>query len=187
MKRYLIGDDGRYVGSRLAEFARGEGVEDAPPGTPLLDGHDWYRRGGEWVMLPIERPPAPVRVLANEIVRAIARVELERERRIASGADFVFGGSADRVQTRPIDLRNLQSVQGTALTLVISGVTAAVIPFRALSNTDYMLTPTEALTLCGAVAQWGTTCYQWSWSAKAAIESASSVEAIDLILSSEGL
>lgn len=101
---------------------------------------------------------------------------------LATGVLFLFGDTEDVVQTRDErDLININGVATQAMLLKNAGVSDPIIQFRAQSNTSYMLTPDEAISLGVAVAQHSQQVYAKAWVLKDAINAARKVEELELL------
>jgi hypothetical protein len=105
------------------------------------------------------------------------RVQLER-----AGCPFVFGEVGDIIQTRDErDFININGVVMNATLLKSAGVSDARILFRAQSDTNYQLTPDQAIALGLTVAARSTQLYATKWALKDALESATTADEINAI------
>lgn len=99
----------------------------------------------------------------------------------AQGLVYTFPDEIeDTIQIRDSrDLININAQVTTSQILKDSGITAAVIPFQALSNTTHFMTPSQVTEMGVAVATYITSLYQIAWVLKTAVEAAESVEEVD--------
>lgn len=104
--------------------------------------------------------------------RAKQKIEALRDAAFDAGVPYTFGEEEDSIQTRFQDKINLLGLRIEARELLDSGVTEAVIPFRALSNVDRLLTPAEVVDLTNTALGYIQLVYQKSWTLKDAVENA---------------
>jgi hypothetical protein len=134
--------------------------------------------GGAWVDLD----PRPMDELVQAKAGAKQLIDLEREKRLRAGAPHTFGAVEDRVQTRfERDLVNIAGRAMDAMLLQSQNVTDPVLPFRADSNTTYLLTPTEMIAMARAVSDYVSATYQTSWDLKDAISAATTLAEVDAV------
>lgn len=114
--------------------------------------------------------------------RALKRANAEHLRTLTAGIPYNFLGTDDVIQTRhERDLINISGLATRALLLKADGVNESVIPFRADSNTTYLLTPDEMLAMAAAVSDFTAQQYSEAWALKDAINAAQSVAEIDAV------
>ena len=126
------------------------------------------------------QPPTLIEV--KEAKRAqIVQWQTEAEH---AGMPYTFpGGNLDTIQLRnDRDRANINGQVTTALVLKAQGVTDPILPFRAESNTTYLLTPDEMQGLGVAVGQFGSAMYQIAWGLKEQVELATTIEAVEAIV-----
>lgn len=134
---------------------------------------------GVWVEA---NPVLPTELLAIAKSSKQAEIANQLSLELAAGVPFLFGENPDVIQTRfERDLINISGITVRAIILNSQGVSDAVIEFRAESNQTYMITPQQAIALGEAVADHSSQAYARSWSAKDAIEHATSVNEIEAI------
>lgn len=132
----------------------------------------WTLTEGTWAAPVVPEPVA--HVTSDEEFAAIKAVKLaqinaDRSTAIEAGVPYTFGAIADSIQTRPQDQVNLLTIWTAAREAQDAGITDPVIEFRAMSDTNYWLTPTEALAMTAAVRAHGYSVYQASWARKEAL------------------
>lgn len=134
-------------------------------------------------------------VLPENINDALSGVTLEKRRaeklqeieaaqfaELQGGVPFNFGSAPDIVQTSSErDLINISGITMRGLLLRADAVTDAVIEFRALSNTSYMITGQQAIDLGATVAQHTEQIYSKAWQLKDAINAAQSINELEAI------
>ncbi|HSD36076.1 MAG TPA: DUF4376 domain-containing protein [Rhodocyclaceae bacterium] len=162
----------------------------APPGDAQWppEGIEWVLNHDEteWIVREIEtqEPPVPPDPTLQDLqAKAIKKVERARAVWFKRGCRWNSpDGAEDVIQTRDQqDITNLLAVQGRANALKADGIDGSVIPFRAESNTTYLLTANEALAMTSAAFDYGQLCYQQMWALKAAIEAAETVAEVQSI------
>ncbi|MHC1792097.1 DUF4376 domain-containing protein [Solidesulfovibrio sp.] len=111
------------------EMPEGVTLVDPPAGLPL-----W---GGEWLGGPS---------LAEVKAQACARIEAERQRRLAAEIRITWpDGVRSQVQTRDLsDWFNINSIAAAGLAATIQGVDPGLY-FRDADNANHALTPTQAV------------------------------------------
>lgn len=118
-------------------------------------------------------------------LKAYKRVQIDEWRVQAEqkGLTYTFpGGAVDCIQLRhERDLANVNGQVSAALILHADGVTDAVIPLRAESNTTYMLTPAQVLAMGMAVNQFVGQGYQIAWTLKEQVEAATTQDMLEAI------
>jgi hypothetical protein len=112
------------------------------------------------------RRPSPT--VAREA--KLAEINAQRAAALEAGVPYTFGGVDDAIQTRQQDQVNLLTIWTAAREAQEAGITDPVIEFRAMSDTNYMLTPAEALAMTAAVRAHGYAAYQASWARKTALD-----------------
>lgn len=128
---------------------------------------------------PLTSQPQNIALLKKSKSAEIESIRAEIER---TGCPFVFGTVGDLIQTRDErDFININGVATNAMLLKTAGETGAVIPFRAKSDTSYMLTPDQAIALGKAVANRATALYAIQWALKDQIAAAETAEEINAI------
>lgn len=164
-----------YRGQIWHDPATGQQIQITRAGDAPADG---------WVQgfAPVSAPTQS-ELLAAAQAKAVVSVETARETRIAAGIDWTApDGTAERIQTRAIDLRNLMTLQAAALRAALAGSSDPSILLRTESNTDYTLTPQQMLAVAAAVQQAGEQAYQWSWALKGQIAVATTVEEVQTLI-----
>jgi hypothetical protein len=131
------------------------------------------------VSAPVENSEADLSQLREQKIADFERRRIQLER---AGCPFVFGEVGDIIQTRDErDFININGVVTNAILFKAAGVTDPVILFRAQSDTNYQLTPDQAIALGIAVASRSTQLYARKWELKDAIDSADSIDDINAI------
>lgn len=134
---------------------------------------------GEWIE---GAPVTEIELLDSARQRALQRVNAQHLRTLTAGIPYNFLGTDDVIQTRhERDLINISGLATRALLLKADGVNESVIPFRADSNTTYLLTPDEMLAMAAAVSDFTAQQYSEAWALKDAINAAQSVAEIDAV------
>ncbi len=128
-------------------------------------------------------PPQPVPPTLDEMKKA-KRTEIDQRRddAFAAGLHYEINGQPDIVQTRMEDKINLLGLRIEAQELKASGVTEAVMPFRAESNAEYALTPQQMIDLTNAALTHIQGIYQQSWQLKDAVDAASAREGVEAVV-----
>lgn len=133
-----------------------------------LDGNRNEKAQGP--VLPTEPEPATLEQLKNAKRRDIDLWRLDAER---VGMQYAFPGGSDVVQMRDErDRVNINAQVTIAILMKGNGVTDAVLPFRAASNTTYMMTPDEMIAMGVAVATFSSELYQIGWGLKELVDDA---------------
>lgn len=131
------------------------------------------------VSVPAENPEADLSQLREQKVGDFERRRIQLEK---DGCPFVFGETGDIVQTRDErDFININGVVTNAMLFKSAGVTDAVILFRAQSDTNYQLTPDQAIALGVAVAARSVHLYSIKWQLKDAVIAAQTANEINAI------
>lgn len=139
---------------------------------PKFDGTEWVEGA----------PMTEAELLETARQRALKAADIEHHEKLTAGVSYNFHGTDDVIQTRhERDLINISGLATRALLLKNDGVTQAVIPFRADSNTTYLLTPDEMLAMAAAVSDFTAQQYSEVWALKDAINAAQSVAEIDAV------
>lgn len=151
---------------------------------------DWPRSDLEalglvWVEPPV--PPVSVEALC-------AAVDAERDRRMALDWTYDFGTTPalddDQVQIeagvrslqmRPEDRANWQTLQGAALTAVVSGQPGTILPMRAEDNWNIQTTAAQVLEVLAAMTAHGSALLFAGGAIKSAIRSAEDPASIDIM------
>lgn len=137
-------------------------------------------------------PPEPA--TQEEIVaRRCAQVDAERDRRMAQDFAYDFGetpavndageeiAAGERLlQMTPLDRANWQTLQGAALTAVISGAAETVLPMRAEDNWNIKTTAFQVLQVLAAMTQHGAALLFAGGAIKSAIRAAEDPASIDI-------
>ena len=113
----------------------------------------------------------PYAIKADLVEALKKRINDIRQEREQSGVRWQFGDTTDVIQTRDaVDWRNLNARMSAAMFLQAQGITDPVMTFRAQSDTSYMLTPAEMITMCLGVSAAFDTIYQYGWDLKERID-----------------
>jgi hypothetical protein len=122
-------DDEQAAALLAASLPEGVALVDPPANLP--------RFGGEWLAGP---------ALAEVQAQACARIEAERQRRLASEIYIAWpDGVRSQVQTRDLaDWFNINSIAAAGLAATIQGVDPGLY-FRDAGNVNHALTPTQAV------------------------------------------
>lgn len=127
--------------------------------------------------------PPPVQTLSEIKVTKLLELGYFRDLQEALGLQYSFNGVIDTIQLRGVnDWINILGSVTQAQLAKESGVVEAIIPFRAESDTTYMLTPQEMINLGLAVSTFRTSLYQKLWEYKEAINNAKSKSAVTTIM-----
>lgn len=160
----------QYVGQRLMEIeqavtaAQGDKALFPTGLTPPMTRALSFARAAAPPLMAQHEPETPERVV-ERLCRAI---DAERDRRTALDFIYDFGTTSARddngqeieagirhLQMRPEDRANWQTLQGAALTAVVSGQTTAILPMRAEDNWNIQTTASEVLGVLGAMTTHG--------------------------------
>lgn len=176
---WQIDDEGYFV-IDLFDYDPREGLRYTA--TPCPSGV--FRRPrfveGAWIE---GNPATSTEKLASAKKAKHAYIDRERITREGGGAPFNFSGVDDVIQTRfERDYINISGITMQALLLQARGIDAAVIEFRAESNTTYLLTPANAIALGEAVAAHSQQIYATSWALKDQLEQAETVAEVESIV-----
>lgn len=125
--------------------------------------------------------------------RLCAAVDAERDRRTALDFAYDFGSApaingagqsieagVRRLQMRSNDRANWQALQGAALTAVVSGAPATVMPMRAEDNWNIQTTAAEVLQVLAAMTAHGAALLFHGAALKDAIRSAADPSEVDI-------
>lgn len=129
--------------------------------------------------------------------KKIAALDLAREARIASGASWSVpagvawvdpdgssgvsaAGETAVIQTRALDLRNLQTLLAAGNARVVAGDTTLT-ELKVESNRTYRLTPAQVVAACLVVTERCSECYGWYWSIKAKVDAATTAAEVDAV------
>lgn len=126
-------------------------------------------------------PPPRWATLADAQQDTLIKIDQSREDAFAAGLNYEINGHPDVVQTRLQDKINLLGLRLEAQELNSAGVTDAVMPFRAESNTGYQLTPQQMIDLTDAALAHIQAIYQQSWQLKDAITTAKTQDELVVI------
>ena len=127
------------------------------------------------------------------MARRCAQVDAERDRRMAQDFAYDFGetpavndageeiAAGERLlQMTPLDRANWQTLQGAALTAVISGAAETVLPMRAEDNWNIKTTAFQVLQVLAAMTQHGAALLFAGGAIKSAIRAAEDPASIDI-------
>lgn len=131
-------------------------------------------------MTNINWKPAPTADEILETAKQKQKTEINKSRdnAVNAGFEYDFGGTIDVVQTSPTDLENIQVPVQTAHFYQSVG-TSETIPFRALSNTIYQLTPDEMIALGMNVVLHKQTMFQKAWDLKEQVSAVKITTTVD--------
>ena len=182
MRYAQLNQDGLCVAvSNLSAPIERADIIPLEPGEDRL-GQTWDGEG--WEPAP---EPDPTDVLCAE-------VDAERDRRLA--LDFVhdFGTTSAlddlgneieagerALQMSPMDRANWQTLQGAALTAVVSGQPNAVLPMRAEDNWNIQTTAVQVLSVLSEMTQHGAGLLFYGGALKTQIRASSDPASIDII------
>lgn len=120
-----------------------------------------------------------------DAVRGQKKAQIDEWRVAAEQAGMVYAfpsGQSDVVQLRDDrDRANINGQVTTAMLLQSQGIDAPVLPFRAESNTTYMLTPAQMIALGVATGQFSSQQYQIGWTLKEQVDAATTVQQLEAI------
>ena len=136
---------------------------DPGSGWPVIDGYQYppndparlEAAGAVWIA------PEPPALTAEDICR---QIDAERDRRTALDFAYDFGATPALddsgaqieagqrlLQMRPEDQRNWQTLQGAALTAIVSGAQDTTLPMRAEDNWNIQTTAAQVLQVLAAM------------------------------------
>lgn len=140
-------------------------------------------------MLTPPEPASPEEIVAQRC----AQVDAERDRRMAQDFAYDFGetpalndageeiAAGERLlQMTPLDRANWQTLQGAALTAVISGAAETVLPMRAEDNWNIQTTALQVLQVLAAMTQHGAALLFAGGALKSAIRASEEPASIDI-------
>jgi len=158
-------------------------VEPIPCGEDevvrLVGDRQIILKKSDLVSAPSENSEADLSQLREQKIGDFERRRIQLEK---DGCPFVFGETGDIVQTRDErDFININGVVTNALLFKAGGITDPVILFRAQSDTNYQLTPDEAIALGVAVAARSVQLYSIKWQLKDAVYAAQTASEINAI------
>lgn len=130
---------------------------------------DYQRTGGPVVEADQVRYPAIDIAIEDLADRLRAEMEQARETATSAGLRYTFDGVDDTIQLRPQDQENLTKIAVRAQSAIAAGEPGPI-PFRALSNATYELTPEAATAMTDAAMTHGMAQYMRMWAAKDAID-----------------
>lgn len=147
--------------------------------TVVYPAVEWWQQRGERTIDMTETHviswTVEDRPLEDVKVEAKARIDEGREERISAGMQYNFPGDVvGTVQLREQDVRNLQTVATTALSLLALGLDNPIV-FRDAENRQHSLTPQQAAVLTMTVSAFGSAIYGQSWTLKDQIDTAQTV------------
>jgi len=140
-------------------------------------------------MLAPPEPDTPEETVAQRC----RQVDAERDRRMAQDFAYDFGeapalnDAGDEIeagerllQMTPLDRANWQTLQGAALTAVISGAPETVLPMRAEDNWNIQTTALQVLQVLAAMTQHGAALLFAGGALKSAIRASEEPASIDI-------
>lgn len=141
-------------------------------------------------MLTPPEPASPEEIVAQRC----AQVDAERDRRMAQDFAYDFGktpalnelgeeiAAGERLlQMTSLDRANWQTLQGAALTAVISGAPETTLPMRAEDNWNIQTTAEQVLAVLAAMTQHGAALLFAGGAIKSAIRVAEDPTSIDIM------
>jgi hypothetical protein len=142
----------------------------------------------------IPEPAITPEMRAAEVERLCAAVDAERDRRLAQDFAYDFGATlalddtgaeisagVRLLQMRPSDRANWQTLQGAALTAVVSGQPDAILPMRAEDNWNIQTTAAQALHVLAAMTAHGSALLFAGGVIKSAVRAADDPAAVDIL------
>lgn len=153
------------------------GIARCTVGYPTVE---WWQQRGERTIDMTVTPhviswTVGDRPLEDVKVQAKARIDEGREERISAGMQYNFPGEImGTVQLREQDVRNLQTVATTALSLLAMGMDSPIV-FRDAENRQHSLTPQQAAIMTMTASAFGSGVYGQSWALKDQIDTAQTV------------
>lgn len=154
--------------------------------APVATEAGYYTATGEYYLFEpgVEPPPSAPQTLEMQQKDKREIIDVWRQQREQAGLPYSFpGGFEDVVQMRDErDRTNINAQVTIAMLLQGQGVSDPVLPFRAASNTTYLLTPTQMIEMGMAVAAFSSELYQIGWALKAQVDEATSAEELEAIV-----
>lgn len=142
----------------------------------LIGDRQIILKKSDLVVVPAENTEADLSQLRAQKAGDFERRRMQLEK---DGCPFVFGEIGDIVQTRDErDFININGVVTNAMLFKSAGVTDSVVLFRAQSDTNYQLTPDQAIALGVAVAARSVQLYSIKWQLKDAVHAAQTANEI---------
>ena len=127
-------------------------------------------------------PVLPIELIANAKDAKRREIESAIAMQLIAGVPFKFDEENDVIQTRfERDLINISGITTRGILLQSQGEEGAVIQFRAESNTTYLLTPGEVISLGQAAAVYTEDIYNKGWTLKDKLAQANDLDDITAI------